>query len=108
MSVYGVYRTRAIRGRPQRTSAIFRGGGDTQLQTFADMRGGEGSQECRRLHFLQQRCLSQDKGISGQEFFFVLGQRDNGTSRGNPSMHTLHPVLDHVGSYTLMSSKIVK
>ena len=29
-----------IRGRPQRTSAIFRGGGGTQLQTFADMRGG--------------------------------------------------------------------
>ena len=28
------------RGRPQRTSAIFRGGGGTQLQTFADMRGG--------------------------------------------------------------------
>ena len=29
-----------LRGRPQRTSAIFRGGGGTQLQTFADMRGG--------------------------------------------------------------------
>ena len=28
------------RGRPQRTSAIFRGGGGTQLQTFADVRGG--------------------------------------------------------------------
>ena len=29
-----------LRGRPQRTSAAFRGGGGTQLQTFADMRGG--------------------------------------------------------------------
>ena len=28
-----------VRGRPQRTSAIFRGGGGTQLQTFADMKG---------------------------------------------------------------------
>ena len=28
------------RGRPQRTSEIFRGGGGTQLQTFADMRAG--------------------------------------------------------------------
>jgi hypothetical protein len=36
-------------GRPQRTSALFRGGGGTQLQTFADFRGEE-SQECRRLH----------------------------------------------------------
>ena len=33
-------RISALRGRPQRTSAIFRGGGGTQLQTFADMRGG--------------------------------------------------------------------
>ena len=30
----------AIRGRPQRTSAIFRGGGGSKLQTFADSRGG--------------------------------------------------------------------
>ena len=30
----------SIRGHPQRTSAIFRGGGGTQLQTFADSRGG--------------------------------------------------------------------
>ena len=29
-----------FRGRPQRTSATFRGGGGTQLQTFADVRGG--------------------------------------------------------------------
>ena len=29
-----------LRGRPQRTSAIFRGGGGTQLQTFANSRGG--------------------------------------------------------------------
>ena len=29
-----------VRGRPQRTSAIFRGGGGSRLQTFADMRGG--------------------------------------------------------------------
>ena len=28
-----------IRGRPQRTSATFRGGGGTQLQTLADIRG---------------------------------------------------------------------
>ena len=40
------------KGLPQRTSAIFRGGGGTQLQTFANFRG-EGSQECRRMHFLK-------------------------------------------------------
>ena len=28
------------RGRPQRTSAIFRGGGGSKMQTFADSRGG--------------------------------------------------------------------
>ena len=42
--------------------------------------------------------LSRDKGTLGQEFFFVPGQRDNGTSRpglsrdvpsrGNPSINT--------------------
>ena len=42
----------SIRGRPQRTSAIFRGGGGSTLQTFADSRG-EGSQDCRRLQFLK-------------------------------------------------------
>ena len=29
-----------IRGRPQRTAALFRWGGGTQLQTFVDSRGG--------------------------------------------------------------------
>ena len=43
------YRLGAIhKGRPQ----FFLGGEGTQLQTFADSRG-EGSEECRRLHFLK-------------------------------------------------------
>ena len=50
-----------FRGRPQRTSAIFRGGGGTQLQTFADMRGGGVSGMQTSAFFLKTtgtNCLS--------------------------------------------------
>ena len=33
--------------------------------------------------------LSWDKGTLGQEFFFVPGQRDKGTSRGNTDLNSL-------------------
>ena len=56
----------SIRGRPQRTSAIFRGGGGTQLQTFADMRGGgvSGMQTSAFLEKVLEGLRSQKNLIS--------------------------------------------
>ena len=69
--------------------------------------GRPGTEEFVPGHLLLP--LSRDKGTPGQEFFFVPGQRDNGTSRpglsrdvpsrGNPSL----VLLDY---YVIM--KIIK
>ena len=53
------------RGRPQRTSASFRGEGGTQLQTFADMRGGgvSGMQTSALFKITSSHCLSKTQNF---------------------------------------------
>ena len=47
--------------------------------------------------------LSQDKGTPGQENFFVLGQRDNGTSRPAETLVETSSSKQTTGAKSLLS-----